>query len=262
MTKPSPKPTYIDPPVNEVAIAVQFAPLPTTMQLVTIATELANLTGFLNVSEQPPLGPMPTRRADEAQLQLQISNAPIGPRIWLQDEDEVHLIQLQHDRVALNWRRLDDSQGYPSFDSIRPTWDNVFSQVCDLAAGLNAPIVPNIFEVTYVNPVDPAPRARDLVAPWSGRYSDAFLPRPSSLRIGAEYDLPDDLGVLTIDMTPARRRDTDTDATLIRLIARGWPSTSDPSELANFLDVAHDWIVRGFTSFTTPKMHKAWGRET
>lgn len=46
----------------------------------------------------------------------------VGPpplRAWLINDDDTRLIQLQHDRLFVNWRRQRDSDAYPHFQNAR-----------------------------------------------------------------------------------------------------------------------------------------------
>ena len=44
------------------------------------------------------------------------------------------------------------------------------------------------------------------------------------------------------------------------LTARGRPAGTDFDGVRRFLDVGREWIVKGFTDFTTEAMHKLWRR--
>ena len=40
------------------------------------------------------------------------------PRLWLMNEEESRLLQLQQDRLVVNWRKLPSDTPYPHYQSI------------------------------------------------------------------------------------------------------------------------------------------------
>jgi hypothetical protein len=64
-------------------------------------------------------------------------------------EDEAELLQLQHDRLILNWRRLGEG-AYPSYEALRARfsarWQEFLGAIADAGH-----VRPTIVEVTFVN---------------------------------------------------------------------------------------------------------------
>lgn len=258
----APKPEFNRPPVNEVALAAQFDPLSGGAYALAQVAEMLKAVdpGYESVVERPPQPPLPPRDAPRG-ISLQLLDAPEPPLFWLLDESSHHLIQIQRDRLVVNWRKLTPDEPYPSFESILPRWKQAWAVLEEaVARGDLGQLTPNACELTYFNAIEPSPKIGQLVAPWSGEHSDGFLPEPTEVRLAAQYPLPDDGGYLTIELTPAIRQDTGAAASLLRVGARGWPASPDHDSVLRFFEIAHDWIVRGFTSFTTPTMHELWER--
>ena len=46
----------------------------------------------------------------------------------------------------------------------------------------------------------------------------------------------------------------------LNLISLGRASSPDLAGALDFMDLAHEWIVRGFTSMTTAEAHEHWRR--
>jgi hypothetical protein len=67
-------------------------------------------------------------------------------------------------------------------------------------------------------------------------------------------------GRLHVAAEPAIRRSTGEEVYRITLTARGAPTGTGGDDVFGFLDLGREWIVRGFASITTEKMHQAWGR--
>ena len=98
----------------------------------------------------------------------------------------------------------------------------------------------------------------------SSDYSDAFLPKPEDIRFAARYVIPGEdgnpIGRLHTSVEPAYRSADSKPIFVLQLTARGRPVGEGIEGIFRFLDIGHEWIVRGFTSITTPRMHKIWER--
>ncbi|HET7342703.1 MAG TPA: hypothetical protein VFL90_14670, partial [Methylomirabilota bacterium] len=86
-----------------------------------------------------------------------------------------------------------------------------------------------------------------------------FLPDPEVVVFNASYLMPERQGRLHIASQPAIRREDSKQLMQLTLTARGKPASSDLGAIVRWLDVGHDWIVRGFVDVTTPEMHRVWG---
>jgi hypothetical protein len=62
-------------------------------------------------------------------------------------------------------------------------------------------------------------------------------------------------------MQPAIRRTDAKEILQLNLTARGKPESSTLQHLLDWLDLGHEWIVNGFTDFTTKAMHDHWGKQ-
>jgi uncharacterized protein (TIGR04255 family) len=271
-------PAFERPPVSEVALAVHFDP-PLPLTSVTIARLWERWKdNFPNLEEYPELPPiMDELASDSARASIQFrvldaaSAAPI-PRFWFLNKTGSELIQVQRDRLVHNWRRLDSDSPYPHYDVLRPAFKE---ELEDFARFLEeSKIGPlNAFqcEITYVNalPVDDAlPRLGELervLAPWSGHFSDDFLSTPESVSVALRFPVVDGtgskVGRLHISAQPVESAADGSLAVLLQLVARGRPDDGTFEGALRFLDLGHEWIVRGFASITSREMHELWGRE-
>lgn len=228
--------------------------------------------------DQPLLPPVGTEDVGPGAsgIEVQFVAGSPGTRVWYLSEDKCHVLQVQRDRLVLNWRRMSPDQGYPRYGTLRPEFGEALEALVGFAAdqGLADPVIRQA-EVTYVNPVPvssvtPSEGLSGLLAPWSGRYSDDFLPAPEEMQILVRHRIPgvngEPIGRLYIDCRSGLHQPVGT-ATgpehvyLLRLFARGRVLGGGVDGALEFLDLGHNWVVRGFTSVTTTSMHGNWGKE-
>ncbi len=187
-------------------------------------------------------------------------------RYVFQNPSRTRLIQVQRDRLVYSWRRQDEAGLYPHYQTIKPTLETAFSQLQELVADRDyGKLTIERVEVTYLNPIavgtnpGEVQRIAELIAPWSGEYSDSLLDEPTAATLMLTYALEEDGlsdGVLWISLGEAKRERDDKDVLLLRLTAHGKPL--DSSSLFASLDVAHEWVTRGFKSITSLDMHRQW----
>jgi len=81
----------------------------------------------------------------------------------------------------------------------------------------------------------------------------------SGLMIHFEWPLPDDLGVLALDIKHGNRVTDQKEVLLMELNAKG-KARQGEAGMAAWFDVAHDAIVNTFDKLTTEKAHRNWGK--
>ncbi len=260
-TKPLPE--YRNPPVVEVVLAIQFKS-PIGYRALDLARfEQAWIADFPHVEEKAML-PMMRIHHEEVDVMLEVFDQIPTPRLWFQNSDGDRVLQIQQDRIVVNWRRGSPDKPYPRFVSIRETFADAWSKLIETVqfAGFEPP-QPAICEVQYINRIDEQHGWRStldtasLIAPWQGTMSDNFLPSnfPSSQKL--IFPFTDRQGELLIHgWIPFPQQDI----LMLHLQARGEATAPTIDGALQFMDFAHEWIVRGFTSVTTPEAHKLWGR--
>jgi len=263
-------PKYDKPPVIEVALSVQFERL-------NVATAKFGLLWekyrdrFPKLQEKPALDAVVERfgppKAVIPAVRFEMGAMP-APRLWFVSESDRDLVQVQRDRFIRNWRKTEDDPAYPSYENMRglfaKDWETFSLFVAD---EIKAPLVPNQCEVTYVNILE-ALKPSDLpkLFAWvSGNSSDGYLGEPEDAELTLRYQLKDDKGQpwgrLHIVAAPAMRASDSKPVIRLSMTARGTPATKEVAGAMECLDKGHEAVVRGFTSITTPEMHKAWERK-
>jgi len=273
--RPDPSmPKFDNPPVEEVAIGAHFKDLEGFT--VVRAAELAQRWSF-DYPEVEQWAPMPPLQDEldpvqplRPSFQVDTSGRMPTPRLWFVSSDSTLVRQVQRDRVVQNWRRLKAEHEYPHYDTLRPRFIQAFTDVEDLARrGLNESVRVTQCEVSYTNPLRPGgpfTKIGDLsqvVAGWSGRFSDGFLPEPEMVTTAAHFGIrgadAELVGRLHVTVEPAIHAPTGAQVLLLQLVARGRPVGEGLDGAIRFLDLGHEWIVKGFRSFTTEQMQKEWG---
>jgi uncharacterized protein (TIGR04255 family) len=268
-------PEYTDPPVVEVVLSVQFELLKNlrTPQMGQLWTSFRDR--FPKTEEQPPLDPaieqFGVRGRPKPTLRVQMLDVPPTPRLWFLNESGTELIQVQRDRFSHNWRKVAEHDEYPRYRHVRGTFQRELDVFRDfLNREKLGRLLPNQCEVTYVNAIVSGRgwtrhgELHNILAAFSHRPVDGFLPEPENVNVGIRYTIPDDqgnpAGRLHIAIDPVYGDTDGVPMFLMKLTARGAPHGDGVEGIMTFLDIGHEWIVRGFTSITTPDMHAIWGR--
>jgi uncharacterized protein (TIGR04255 family) len=269
--RPLDLPDFDDPPVSEVVLSVRFSPLEVgTIFLGSVGQELFG-ADLPKVDEQPPVV-MPIEELEApargSELRLELLERPPTPRFWFMSDSGNELVQIQEDFFARNWRRADGSDlPYPHYDAVRTPFVEGYEAFADaLSERAGKSITAIQCEVTYVNHLLPGKGwtshgeiARILRL---ARESDAtFLPRPESSQLVSKFLIEEDatpIGRLHVTAQPAYRRTDQLPVFILTLTARGNPLGEDLTGVVRFMDIGHEWIVRGFKDVTTPEMHGVW----
>ena len=255
-------PEYERPPVTEVALTVQLDD--------DIGFRFLDLAGVAacwaeelpDVQERdrlPRLGADP----DELDMTLDLAETRYTPRLWLQNEPGDHVLQLQQDRIAVNWSKSESDDDYPRYETIKAflveAWRRLEAKLDDL--GLTMP-PPSVCQVMYVNELGASQGWKSsadttkLISPWGGSMSDNFLPADRHEGLLMHFHLPGDQGWMNIN---GRTADLDDRIFVLTLVSEGWPPSPDLDGVLGFMDLAHEWIVKAFTSVTTEEAHREWG---
>lgn len=267
-------PDFTQPPVDETALSIQFAPVP-GFNIPHFGLFFGKVRGdyptfevqqpIANVTEQP--GPVVRSRQ---QVGLQLLSLP-EVRCWFIDKPGNRLIQVQHDRFVHNWRRVKGDEEYPRYPKIRGWLEREWTRFCEFLASENLePPKINQCEVTYVNNIE-------YEKGWTGygeldkviatlatpeRKSNAFLPPPERINMQVTYRPEEqNAGRLYVSFVPVIRMRDGKEVLQMTLTARGAPQSPSTEDAFRWLDMGRRWVVRGFSDFTTKEMHKVWGKK-
>jgi uncharacterized protein (TIGR04255 family) len=251
-------PSYARPPVIEVAVGVHFLQLPglNTVALVRLADLWRER--YPKVQEHPALPPA----APGGQMFVfEVGNSSPPQRFWLLTENESMLVQIQHDRLLLNWRKVDDSDPYPRYSKLRQDFSELWSEFANyIAGGDYGALQPSLAEVTFFNRIpatsaSAVPAAIEALNPgWilegqlatSLQIERAIIDsggQPGQQRIALGYR--PEYGFIQLEISSQVRIDAE---------------SHDLAAILTTLDEAHDVDVLTFDQITTDSAHTAWGK--
>jgi uncharacterized protein (TIGR04255 family) len=263
-------PEYADPPVNEVLIAIEFAPI-VSWQPPHAGLYWSHIRAdYPGMEVHPPIIPLAGQDGDLFQTQApRLEFAQPGlVRTWFLSQDKTRLIQIQRDRFILTWRKVSGNEQYPRFDNVLfPEFVKEFSRFKSfLKENLNIEVDITYCELTYVNHLvqgrewvvldDLFNVMSYLALPRPGQY----LPQLETFNMSGAFRMNDAASRLTFQIIHALRQTDDKQIMQMTLTARGRPNPKTDGGVSEWITIARSWIVNGFTELTTESAHKKWGR--
>lgn len=271
----TPLPDFDNPPVVEVALSVQFETLSKlqTPQLGLLWREFRER--FPLTEDHAPLNAVIEQfggpETAKVQARFEMLPSPPPPRCWFLNEAGTELVQVQQDRFVHNWRKAGTDAEYPRWEYVQKAFANELERFrAFLEREHLGSMNPNQCEVTYVNHIVAGQGWKnhgelgEVLTVFEQRHSDSFLSPSKDVHIRLNHTMEntagEPLGRLHVLVQPGFRKDDDQPMWLLNLTARGRPGKEDVDGVLQFMDMGREWVVRGFASMTTEKMHKIWGR--
>ena len=264
-------PEFENPPVSEVALSVAFSPLPQWQSPHAGLYWGRIRSRYPHTEVHPPIPLQIEQFGDQfwqtPMVRFQIAEADIA-RTWFLAEPKTHIIQVQRDRFITNWRKVEGTETYPRYlKEVRPRFVKEWNEFKEFAAEQNVgEISVQQCEITYINDVIQGEgwsdfrEALELFSPqWPGKH-DVFLPIPETLSTVGSFRMPGELGRLHFAIQHVRRQIDNRQALQLRLIARGKPNSGSDADVMEWMDIGHEWIVRGFADLTSDRAHDLWKR--
>jgi uncharacterized protein (TIGR04255 family) len=259
------RPESADPPVVEMVLGVQFRSLLGLRGIALGPLRERWRDQYPRLEEQPPLPPA-IEGVITPGIGLQLGFGPGPPlRQWFLSADGGELIQLQNDRLIVNWRRVNGSGAYPRYKRMRELFEHRLEDLADFVEKERMGTLEIVqAEANYINAVEIGPdeqgEAQQLLRAWSGT-PDHHLGEPEQARIALVFPVPG-LGRppvrMHVSLDPAERP-VGRPVLFMTLTVRGAPADSSPDEALTFLDGAHDHLDQSFLELTPETMHSTWG---
>ncbi len=254
-------PSYKNPPVNEVVCGMRFD-CPDKLSIPHIGLLWDKFrSGYPIIQHAPTIasakGEIPTDAATGLPL----------PRVWFINKSDDQLIQFQFDRFYFNWRRRENA--YPRYDHVIKNFESVLNSIVfffdEFKIGKLKPVE---YELSYINHI-PKGQGWDTIDDLPGIFPDfvwkqtkeRFLPNPIKVAWQTEFPLQEKMGHLIVNLKQAIRTEDKVPLLVLELTARGIGESTSKEVIREWFDMAHEWIVRGFTDLTSPEIQKKWLRE-
>jgi len=264
-------PDFANPPVDETALSIQFAPI-VGFDVPHFGLYWARLR-----SEYPKLEIQPPIASVTEQFEIGSTVRHVGfafsetpeIRCWFLDESRNRLIQVQRDRLIHNWRKITGTETYPRYPTQRSTLEKEWQRFCVFLREekLESPKV-NQCEVTYVNHIEYdkgwkgyAELDKVVASLATPKKKNRFLPDPERVNMQSTYRLENNAGRLHVAFVPVIRARDGQEVLQMTLTARGAPASSSMDDIFEWLDLGRKWVVRGFADFTSEEIHKVWGKQ-
>jgi uncharacterized protein (TIGR04255 family) len=273
-------PDFDDPPVIEVVLSVQFE-RPAGFRIPHLGLLWTRFRDrFPHFEDHAPLSHVietfGIRQAPKLELQLVSGDQAPAVRCWFVNEARTELVQLQTDRFVHNWRKVGEGvkegEQYPRYKYIRKQFERELEEFQDfLLENKLGNFLPNQCEITYINHIIAGEgwkrhnEVDKIISILGSRYSERFPLRMEDARFSARYLIPDcegnPIGRMHVSLDPAFRRTDEQEMYVLTLTARGKPNETSVESALKFLDAGRQYIVQGFASITTPRMHRIWRRK-
>src|SRR5713226_1148327 len=254
-------PEFGEPPVVEVAISLQFKRLEMMRSAhLGLLWDLFRKNGFSQTEDHGELEPavedLDAKPNGRVGLRVQaFDDAPPLPRVWFLNDSENELVQVQRDRLIVNWRQgAGSAEPYPRYKNIIERFRSALGTFTAFTASEKLGIItPDQCELTYVNHIVPGQgwsnhgEIDSVVTVWQNSYSDDYLGRPEDGAFRARYRMKDDTGTaigrLNVVFQPGYRKSDGAPIFILNLTGRGAPSPPDLEGVFRLFDREHEWIV-------------------
>lgn len=256
-------PDYEQPPVIEVVIGLEFLPLPGLGAIGLVGLRERWRALFPKAQEHVPIVSSGQPGIVIQGVGLQIGGGALPLRLWMISENEDKLLQVQNDRLVLNWRRLEGTQAdgpYPRYKTLRPLFqDRLTDFMSYLTEEGIGDVQPTIAEVSFINAIEVPTGDPDLAHVLStARHADLpgrLVQSQTELVLDVSTEVEAQGNTV---ITAQYRADNRLNLTVGTRLALG--PADGTEQILSALDKAHNVGVNGFTSVTDPSMHEKWGR--
>ncbi len=260
-------PSYKNPPVIEVVCGVDFKRIQ-QFKAPHLGLFWQKLRADYPICQHaPPLGFPPKPSGPEIEFELPPF---LLPRIWFINEQNNGLIQIQNDRFLYNWRRMDEKESYPRYRNVIEAFRANLELFERFLAEENLdPLIPIECELTYINHIlkgegwESIAHIHKVLPDLNWRSNNKrFLPEPRDLGWRTSFALPEDKGLLNVKLNHASRKIDNRPVFVLEISARGLGADKSLDAMWSWFEIAHEWIVWGFTDLTGKEVQATiWERE-
>ena len=266
-TRPDHLPDFGKPPLNEVALGVQFSPPIGYLQIRSGEVWSLFKSDYPVVQEQPPLEPaFETFGLQYGQFGGRIGffSGAMHNRFWFLRNDGDELVQFQQDRLLHNWRKVgDQTNEYPRFEQMIERFGAEVRRLQTYFSTLSPQaLVINQCEVSYINHIEVGTGPLNLSTWLRGMVIEGveFDDVNIGLREVIRGENGQPIGRITYEVAAGFKPDGKR-IIVLNLTARGAPKGTDIDSALQFIALGRELIVLRFAQVTTEGAHKAWERK-
>lgn len=265
MKRPENLPDYLNPPLSEVVLGVQFQQPIGYQQIYAHEVWQLYKDNYPNVQEMPPLQPSFETfgiSSFNVMPSFNFASGAMHNRFWFVNQNTDELIQFQNDRLLHNWRKVVSSDRcYPRFEVMSSkltaelnSLQGYFSTLTPQSLNINQ------CEISYINDL-----YFDEGSSFNSWFEFADLDSNSiedfnfTFRELVKNEKNESIGRLVVEALTAINTES---KKFVRftLTVRGVPEKNTIDSAIKFLAVGRDIIVNKFTALTSQDAHKIWGR--
>ena len=261
-------PTISGTALAEVALSVGFEEFHRMLRYELDALWEQNYAGdFPNDEEKAPHKPF-IEQLDGELSPLPSAAALTNIRRWFSSASGHHLIQVQRNWFARNWRATGPGvangspPAYPGYAQVRANFLDSLQRFVDFTgASALGEFRPLQCEITYrlqlgAGDVWGHPGELDRAARLFSDRPGEYLPDLEAMRIITQFRMSDNRGVhrgRLYGRLETARSEEGVDFLILTMFARGIPEGETPESVCEFFDTAQPWIVNGIRDFLTPE---------
>ena len=265
MPRPADLPEYAHPPLNEVALGVQFSTPPEYSQLHAGGVWELFRDEYPNFEEHESLPQMfETFGAGPVQItSFELVQGPRHDRFWFIGDTSDELLQFQNDRLNFNWRLRPDGKEYPRFEYLAAKFFAALEKLNDhFVKEFRQGISVVQAEISYINhfPYIIGGESKQI-SDWVNFLEMSHFPA-EDLNLRMRYPLQRDgkpYGRVTLDLATALKPPSEKIAVLTTTV-RGMPATSNFDDIGKFFEEGRRLIVNTFDNVTSAQAHTHWNR--
>jgi uncharacterized protein (TIGR04255 family) len=260
------------PPVTEVVCGITFKPFENMLSPHFGLLWEKYKNDYPKCREVAPLTPIIERFEDapSPSPDFELRDTPPLPRIWFVHKNETAIIQVQRDRFLHNWRKMEEDDEYPRYDTVIEMFKDHFDTFKNFLREQEfGTLNPLQYEMTYINHI-PQGEAWESMNDINKVFSDFsfdsnlknFLPSPEVVNFRISFKMPENSGRLHAIIRNGKFRNTGKPMLLLELTARGISLDKSTESMWGWFDMAREWIAYGFADLTNKEAQKRiWKRK-
>lgn len=248
--------TFAKPPVIEVMVGQVFVPRPDFLVPHFGILWSALRDRYPRCAHSQPI-------FSEPEGFLLDASAALLPRVWFLTQDDTSIVQVQQDRLYVNWRQVTPNTTYARFPSVKDEYDRVWGTFVKTLTELTGAAPQRVrLEMAYVNIIPSgdgwktAAEIGNVLRDFSWTPGSRYLSAPNAIQGQLTLSGPAPKSKATVKIDTLKRAGDDTPALRLEIQVVGVPEDGQSDD--SWIEAAHLFIVNGFKDLTTDAMHKQW----